>query len=111
MSLIAFSSVPFGNAQALREFLDLNAIEHDSVNDAIFDSGQEVDAMPLIADRPNQDWQFIHEEQHRQWSIALNLAQPPDLSGIDFANPVQFDDWIAAHAQHHSLVRSALGLS
>ena len=47
MSILNLSSVQFGNPEALQEFFDLNALEHDAVNDAVLDLGQEIDAMPL----------------------------------------------------------------
>jgi len=109
MSILNLSSVEFGNPEALQEFFDLNALEHDAVNDAVLDLGQEIDAMPLWTETPDQNWQFIHESQHNQLSVLLNLGEPPDLSGVDFNNFAQYDDWITAHAQHHSQIRAALG--
>ncbi len=56
------------------------------------------------------DYLLDHYQAHLSNASLLNLPGIPDLSSVDLADPNQYGDWMALHAQVHANEDSALGL-
>lgn len=111
MNLAGFNDVDLKSEESRREFLDLNAITHETVFQALLGQGTVTPHYPIftMAEVPD-DWLKVHYEEHIAWSIALGLDSPPDLQDVDLKDPQQAEDWMNNHALHHNLVAITLGL-
>ena len=95
----------------MREFLDMNALAHQTVHNALLDNQIAVDQYPLwTMAGVDKDWLLVHAIEHKAWSVALSLSNPPDLDSVDFNDKAQTEDWLNNHALHHTQVALALGL-
>ena len=110
MSLLDILIPNIKNEESTQEFLDINAIEHQTVHNVLLEQGFAVAQYPLFATDINKDWLLVHAAEHRVWSNVLGLPNPPDLDSVDFENEVGAADWFNSHELHHLLVSFALGL-
>lgn len=92
------------------EFMDRNALLHETVFNTLLSAGVITAHYPLWEHEPSADWLEIHYREHLAWSVELNLPTPPDLGSLDIKNSTAVNTWLYNHAQHHDLVSQALKL-
>lgn len=110
MNLSTFVDVNTQDPLQMGEFLDFNAMAHETTYGALLLNGVIVEHYPMFTDDAGEDWKQIHYAEHLAWSDALTLGLPPDLSLVDLQDPLQANDWLTLHAAHHLLVNQSLGL-
>lgn len=96
--------------EQMADFLDTNALVHETVFGALLTQGIVTQHYPLWIDKPDESWIDVHYREHLAWSSALNIGSPPDLGAVDFQNETAVQAWLVTHALHHELVSLALGL-
>lgn len=112
MNLAGFIDIDVENKDALSEFMDINALAHETIFTSILEAGVVVDHYPLTTDgKMNFDWLLTHATEHRAFSEVLGLNNAPDLDAVDPDDKAQMADWFNDHALHHQLVDEALGLT
>lgn len=112
MNLTGFVDVNIKDENSMIEFLDLNALAHETIFTALLDLDFPTEHYPLWSDgKMNQDWLLTHAAEHRAWSSALSLNNAPDLDAVEPTDPDQMADWLNDHALHHQIVNEALGLT
>lgn len=111
MDLNGFIDIDLKNEEQYREFLDLNAIAHQTIHNTLLEAGFVVAQYPLYTMAGiDKDWLLVHASEHRAWSSVLSLGDPPDIDSANFDDQRAMDDWLTNHALHHSLVAQTLGL-
>src|SRR5258708_37048172 len=112
MNLTGFVDVSIDDEDSMLEFLDLNALAHETIFTALLSTGVITDHYPIWTDgKIDRDWLLVHAAEHRAWSQALNLSNPPDIDEVDPEDQGQMSDWLQTHALHHQIVNEALGLT
>lgn len=107
MNLFGFIDV---DAEHMPQFMDLNALAHETVFTALLAGGAVVQHYPLWSDAPSPDWLDVHFQEHLSWSVELSLALPPDLSVLDMENEQAVRAWLANHYLHHLVVSQVMGI-
>lgn len=111
MDLLPFTDVQMDSEESRREFLDLNALTHETVFQTLLGLGIITDHYPLFTMAGSvQDWLETHGAEHTAWASALGLPTPPDLVTVDLNDPSQAEDWLNNHALAHNLIALTLGL-
>lgn len=110
--LTSFTDVNVKSEDSLREFLDFNAIAHETIYNTLLGQFQiEVEHYPLFTMAgADKDWLFIHDREHKAIANALNLGLSPDLDTVNFKNQAESEDWLNNHADMHALINQVLGL-
>jgi hypothetical protein len=110
VNLYAYQDVPFKDEQAFKEFMDLNYLDHNEIQDALLSQGIVVPMVPLGSENGlNEVWLDLHNQVHTGIDTALNL-ESVDFSFLDTNDESSFNDWLIAHFQQHLLYEQALGL-
>lgn len=111
MNLTGFVDIDFKNEGEYREFLDLNALAHQTVHNTLLQVFQiTVEQYPLFTMAGiDKDWLMVHAAEHTAWANALGLNIPPDLDAVDFDNKQEMEDWLNNHALAHTQVSIAIG--
>lgn len=112
MNLTSFTDVDVKNEDSMREFLDLNAISHETIyNTLLGQLGVKIDHYPLwTMGGTDQDWLLIHDQEHKSISAVLSLGTPVDLDQVDFNNKSEVEDWLNNHALAHDQISQVLGI-
>lgn len=122
------SQIQFGDASGIRDFMLVHRMAHAAISLGF--EQRNVPPMSLVAlesaaateawiatmqgnDQPEalSDWLRLHYDLHQAEFNALGFGQAPDISTVDFRSPLQFYDWMFAHATMHDQVATALGVS
>ncbi len=132
MNLDISSTFGFGNVEALRVFWLDHIMAHNQEADALsatfggsfstggLDSQIALDAWErLMTERPGtipesmRLWLAWHAVIHNQSYAALASTGTvaPDLSQVDFGQPLQFYDWMYVHQQMHDFEQQQLGIT
>lgn len=110
MDLTQFQDFNIKNPASVREFLDLNALNHQAVHNSLLSAGIVIEQYPMFSDTITATWQDVHYKEHLAWANALSLPVPPDLNNVDWGDESQVSDWKNNHSAAHSLIAQALGL-
>ena len=111
MALLELNVPDLNNPDATQEFLDLNALDHNTIHNTLLGLGFTTEQFPLwLEGKPGPDWLFIHDRMHKAECIALGLPTPPDLVDVNFDDAQQSEDWFNNHSLLHSLETQALGI-
>lgn len=110
MDLTLFVDADPRNPQQWSEFLDLNALAHQTTHNALLEQGVTVEQYPMWTNEAGNNWLNIHYAEHLAWNNALTLGTPPDLETVDLHDPFQVADWLTNHTALHALVNEELGL-
>lgn len=111
MNLTSLTDVDFKSEEAMREFLDANALAHETIFNTILATGVVMEHYPLwTMGGADQDWLLVHDSEHRAIANALSLGLPPDLAEVDFQDERAAQDWFNNHALQHDLINQTLGL-
>ena len=112
MNLISFTDVDTTNRDALREFIDLNAMVHETIFNTLLGTFQiMIEHYPLWSQKvDDKDWLLVHDKEHKAISDALNLGVPPDLNTVDFNDREQASEWLQNHYLLHQQINLVLGL-
>lgn len=112
MSILPLIDIDIESPDSLAEFLDVNALAHETIFTAILDSGVVTDHYPLWTNGTiDPDWLQTHAAEHEAWSAVLGLSNVVELDQVDPEDPAQMADWFNDHALHHQRVNEALGLT
>jgi hypothetical protein len=130
VSIRIFTDMPYGNAQALRDFAFAHRLEHIAIDNKIAQLGRG--SMPNatldsegamsawislmdddvgVADSALLDWLKWHSALHQAEYEALNLGYAPELDVVHFEDENQFYDWMSVHASVHDVLLTATGVS
>lgn len=110
MDLTTFIDVDPQDPESFGQFLDMNALAHQTVHNALLQSGVVAEQYPMWTDDADHDWREIHYAEHITWNVALGITTPPDLVEVDFENEDSASDWLNNHSALHLLVNQALSL-
>lgn len=112
MNLTSFTDVDAKDEHSMREFLDANAIAHETIYNTLLGvNGVAIEHYPLWAPRGiDNDWLQTHAREHQAIADTLSLALPVDLDQVSVEDESQFYDWVANHADAHRQINDALGL-
>lgn len=95
----------------MREFLDLNALAHETIYNTMLATGTIITHYPLWAPLGiDDDFLSTHNAEHKEIANVLGLPLPPDLDQVDIQDQVSASDWFENHALLHSLIAAALGI-
>jgi hypothetical protein len=107
------SNNPF-DEDSFVDFLGVNELSHQTINEFMQRKGLKPTILPLNSDpRVNQQWLQDHWVQHQNEFLLLGLGidNLPDLSVVDFNDEEQYLDWMQQHASVHDYVNSVLGIT
>jgi hypothetical protein len=111
MNLTSFVDVDVKREESMREFLDFNALSHETINNTLLSQGIVTEHYPLWtmagADR---DWALVHAQEHRAIANVLGLSLPVGLDFVDFNRQESANSWFENHALAHQDIDNALGL-
>lgn len=112
MNITQFYDVDLQNREATQEFIDLNAVDHETIYNALLSQNQIViDHYPLWSpDGVTDDWLFLHAREHNSISFALLLSAPVDLDTLDTKDAEASNFWMQNHLLAHQLIIQSLGL-
>ena len=111
VNIAVFSDLPFGDKDAMLDFLGAHAIAHSGIASTIMAGGGLIESLPL-SESPDTDSSWMQDHYQAHLSIGKYLGQSvPDLSGYDLKKPEQFDDWMAVHGDLHTSINAALGIT
>jgi hypothetical protein len=110
MNLLQFNDFDINNHESMREFLDLNAMAHETIFQALLDMGIAIEHYPLQTENMTTDWLLTHNQVHTSEAIAMGIDQPTNLDSVDPADVEQMADWLNNHALDHQYKAQALGL-
>lgn len=112
MNLSAFNDVDPQDEGSMREFLDANALAHETIYNTLLGvNGVVINHYPLWApDGPDDDWLQIHDAEHKAIAVALGFGTPPDLDAVDFESAGAAQDWFNNHALQHSLIAITMNI-
>ena len=111
MAILELDVLDLNNPDSTQEFLDLNALDHETIYNTLLGLGFTVEHYPLWLDgKPSHDWLFLHDRMHQAECSVLGLPTPPDLVDVNFDDPGQADDWFNNHELLHTLETQALGI-
>ena len=95
----------------MREFLDANALAHETIFNTLLSTGVVITHYPLWGPQgPDEDWLHTHGSEHQAIAGALALPLPVDIDEVDFKNESQAQAWFENHALAHQLINETLGL-
>lgn len=106
-----YSTIPFGDESAMKDFLLSNSQSHSQVADALEKMGSPVSISPIADTGDNMEtWLDLHNQIHQNEFLQLGLVGLPDLSDVDLKNEQEFHDWNELHVLAHQTVNQYLGL-
>jgi len=95
---------------SVHEFLDYNALAHQSIHSALLERGFVTSQFPLTYDAIDHDFLRTNAAECRDWADAIGLGLPPDLSTVDPDNRSEMLDWLNNYQNFMTQVSFALGL-
>lgn len=110
MDMMIFAQMPFGDSDAMQDFLLHNALSHKQVALFFEQNGKAMESYPLEKMLNESDWLQIHSKVHQQEFANLGLTSLPELDNVDLTNEAQFRDWMWEHSLVHQYVYQVLGL-
>jgi hypothetical protein len=112
MNLSSMQDFDMQNAGALVQFLDMNALSHETIYGALMEQFQTVsEHYPLFTTGGiTEDWLNLHAQVHTSIATVLGLALPVDLDTLDAKDRAQAEDWQQNHTFAHQQIEQALGL-
>jgi hypothetical protein len=131
MNIDFVSQMTFGDERALHDFLLVHRFVHAAVGAALQQRGASglasatIDSDAAATDwvalmhgeappsgaHALADWLQLHANLHQAEYDALRAGQAPDLGSVDFSNPGQFYEWMAAHQAVHDQVGALAGVT
>lgn len=112
MNISSFQDFDMENAGSMIQFLDINALAHETIYGALMEQLQVVsEHYPLFTTGGiTEDWLTLHDSVHQSIARALGLSVPVDLDTLDVKNRAQADDWKQNHTLAHQQIEQALNL-
>lgn len=111
MNLNFINDLDLENPAAVAEFIDLNALAHEQVFEALLRQGIVTEHYPLwTSGEMDQDWMTNNAKELTEWGAALNIPVPMDVSTVDLENEGQMRDWLNSNASFLSQVSQTLGI-
>ena len=111
MDMSLFIDLPFGDENALRDFIMRNSLAHKEVAVKFFAQGKSVPAYPIDNIDDLQDWLSSHNLIHQKELENLGSTQDYHLDQTDWNDEGQFREWLFMHALLHQSVNQALGIT
>lgn len=103
--------LPFQNGPALLDWLREHGDWHRLLGQEATKRGDVNLVTARVMDMANRDdWAFFHNEEHVKIAEFFRTAAVPDLTYWDANDPVNFNNWLAAHAIVHLQARQAAGI-
>ncbi len=110
MNLSIYEIMPFGDEDALKDFVLANALSHSLIDKVLGVKGKFVMGFPLQDISDPQTWLQNHYLMHVSEFEQIGLNGLPDISVVDFENEGQFRDWMKLHSDVHAAENTALGI-
>ena len=111
MNLTSFTDIIPHDDDSMRDFLDANALAHETIFTALLLQGVVITHYPLWGPQgPDEDWVHTHASEHQAIADTLTLSVPVDIDEVDFKNPAAAEDWFNNHYLAHQQINEALGL-
>ncbi len=111
MDFSIFISTPFGDEEAMKDFLFANALTHRDIAKSLIVQGNKVDSVPLTDMGNEDDWMRVHSDTHTRELTLLGIDQDIDLSTANLRDEGEFYDWMNTHALLHVYMNNVLGLT
>ena len=103
--------LPQGDKQALMDWAREHGDWHRLVAQRALQRGNLTLGTYNVTDMADmEDWTYFHNIEHENTAAAFNISAPPDLSYWDQEEPINFNNWLQAHALTHDNERKVLGL-
>jgi hypothetical protein len=111
VNLFAYQDIPFRDADAFLQFMDLHMLDHQSIQSTLLTQGVIIDGVPLGSENKlSEVWLEMHNNVHRAIDTALNIVNV-DFSFLDTKDESSFQDWLKSHYDQHVLYEQALGFT
>jgi transketolase N-terminal domain/subunit len=98
------------NQQDRDHFFMDHGFSHESIYDALLQSGLIITHYPLTDMGDDKDWLNSHSQEHISIADAMGVSVGFDLSAVDFENKDDTAMWMAAHSDLHTFINQTLGL-
>ena len=90
--------------------MDLNYLDHVTINDALLLNGVTTVFFPIGSENGfSEIWLEMHERMHQAIDDSLNIDHA-DFSFLDMKDESSFRDWLKTHYDQHVLYEQSLGL-
>lgn len=108
---IELAYLPMHDDTALLDWLSFHAQLHRAVaQKAVRDGNLNLGTYDVSQMADRNDWGYFHFQEHMEISETYHLPAPPDLSYWDENEPINFNNWLQAHALVHDGEKKALNL-
>lgn len=111
MNLSPFIDTPFEDDEAWEAFELAHGMAHERIYAAMLQKGFMLNHYPLFDLERQSDWKLIHYSEHQSLYRALKLTGLPDLATVNLDQKDEFEDFMLYHAQVHSVLNVALGIT
>jgi hypothetical protein len=111
MDMMLYIDSPFGDENAIRDFLFANSQSHSLTALTLEQRGSPIASQPIGDMASQRDWLEVHQKIHSDELAALGIPEMGvDLSQVDLQDKKQYRDWMLQHAYIHQYINAALGL-
>ena len=103
--------LPQGDKQALMDWAREHSNWHKLVAQKAIQRGNLTLGTYDVADMADlDDFLYFHNAEHENTASVFGIGAPPDLSYWDQEEPINWANWLQAHALTHLNEQKALGL-
>lgn len=112
MNISPFSDIIFGDDEGWEAFELAHGMSHQKIYDVLYSQSKFFLYHPLF-DTPLSDhnWLLDHQQEHQSHYVLFGLTGLPDLITVDFSRENEFLDWLLLHAQVHTRINTAAGIT
>lgn len=111
MTLIGYRDIPYRDDEAFKTFMDIHALDHQSINNALLSQGLIIPFLPIGSENDlTEVWLEIHDRIHKGIDENLNIENV-DFSFLDMNDRQSYEDWLESHADQHDLYLQALSFT
>lgn len=93
MNLFTIADVDPKDPASVHEFLDNNALAHQSIHNALLEQGFVTPQWPLTYEAIDHDFLELNAAECRAWAGVLNLTVPANISTVDPEDAAAMADW------------------
>ena len=110
MNLQGLFDVNPADPEAVRLFLDDNALAHQSIHNALLEQGFVTPQFPLTYEAIDHDFLELNAAECRAWGSVLNISTPSEISTVDPEDESAMLDWFGDYQLFLARVSAAVGL-
>ena len=110
MNLIGFADVTPDDPASVHEFLDMNALAHQTIHNALLEQGSVTPQWPLTYDTLDHDFLQLNAAECRAWASVLSLSLPANISTVDPEDGGAMRDWFNDYELFVRQVTASLNL-